>query len=251
MLLVLRAVLILAGLVLSACGEQPPLTSEPLPTEDDSFVAQPPVPGLPFDDPRLAPVFAQLRANPEWLHEQLAEEPDVLALVPGTTEVCLALEGSTGEAFVTIDPSAVWRVLAVGIQRGDGTREYTFGPDDRSDVCTFIVIGRTEAWAADVGAVEVSGNVDGNGARAIAQAIHARPERFGIDRRGVPAVLVGDALTPAPPGWTCLEAVVFVGGPRSDVVIGIRPAENGRWDIESRVVRRALHTPEPPQDGSC
>jgi hypothetical protein len=216
-----------------------------------------PVMGLPFNDPRLGSVFAELRAHPEWLDEPLAPKPTVLALVPGTSDVCLALDGSASfsKVFVTIDPSAPWSVAAVGIQRADG-REVTFAAREElegdADECTFAVFGRRDPWPAGPDAIEVSGNADASLGRAIAQAVHARPERFGIDRRGIPSVLVGDSIEPAPEGWECLKAVVFVGGPRSQVVIGARRTGDGSWHVlETRIVERALLPPEPRREGPC
>ncbi len=197
---------LLLVVLLAGCTQVVPPTIEPTvpPTIEPSATLPPldawrnrPIAGLPFNDPRLASVFAELRQHPEWLDGPLAVDPTVLALVPVTSHVCLALEGPAAEA------------------------------------------------------IDVSGNANPSLARAIAEAIYARPERFGIDRWGIPSVLVHDPIEPAPPGWTCLQAVVFDGGPRSHVVIGTRPTGDGRSQLQTRIVERALLPPEPRREGHC
>ena len=253
-----RSVFLLAVLLAACTQLSPPSIEpsaaprvEPSATASARLVAQPQVAGLPFGDPRLNSVWDELRRHPEWLDEPLAAHPTVLALVPGTSAVCLAIEGSAGDVFVTIDPADPWSVSAVGLDRGEMGRRYTVDSDDMTDECTFVVFGRRDPWPADHGDIEVSGNADPLLSRAVAEAVHARPERFGIDRQGIPAVVVGDRIEPAPDGWTCLQAIVFVGGPRSRVIIGIRRSESAVWHVEARIVERALLAPEPRLDGRC
>ena len=238
-------------LILAACTATPAATVEPSFAPPPPLGEQEPVAGLAPDDPRLAPVLEELRENAEWLDEPLPAEPEVLALIPGAREVCLALPGPRGDVFVTIEPAATWRVASVGIDRGDEGREFTYDPEQMGDdICTFVVLGRADAWPDDPEAIEVQGSVAGDEARAIAQALHAAPERFGVDRHGIPAVNVGDPVEPAPDGWRCSWGYVYVGGPRSTVVIGTRPAADG-WEVETRIVERALLAPEPRRDGHC
>lgn len=247
-----RGPLLLVALLLAACSpvlapSPPPASAPPARLE-----IQPPLAGLPYDDPRLEPVIAALRAHPEWLDEPLAADPTVLSLVPAASEVCLALRGEGGDVHVTIHPSQPWSVVAVGIDRGDAGRELTYDPEElASDVCTFVAFGRRDAWPADAGAIEVTGSVDAELGRAVAEAVHAQPERFGIDRRGIPAVLVQELIEPAPDGWTCSDAGVFVGGPRARIVLGTRPTGDGRWEIQTRIVERALLDPEPRRTAHC
>jgi hypothetical protein len=242
--------LVVSG-VLTACAAIPAPTVEPSVASPPPLEVQEPADGLAADDPRLEPILEELRANPEWLDEPLPEEPEILALIPGTSEVCLALRGPRGDVFVTIDPEEPWRVALVGIDRGAAGREFTHDPNGTGDdICTFVVSGRADPWPDDPDAIVVQGNVAGDAARAIAQAVHAAPDRFGIDRHGIPAVNVGDTLQPAPDGWRCAWGYVYVGGPRSTVVIGTRPAADG-WEVETRIVERALIEPEARRDGHC
>jgi hypothetical protein len=237
--------------MLTGCAAVPAPSVEPSFASPAPLEVQEPVDGLAFDDPRLAPVLAELRAHPEWLDEPLPDEPEILALVPGTREICLALRGPRGDVFVTIDPATPWGVTSVGIDRGDEGREFTHDPNGiGDDICTYVVSGRAEPWPDEPDAIEVQGNVAADEARSIARAVHALPDRFGIDRHGVPAVNVGDAVEPAPDGWRCVLGYVYVGGPRSTVVIGTRAAADG-WDVETRIVEHALMDPESRRDGHC
>ena len=244
----------LVALLLSAagCGTVTAPSADPTAAAHaEPLAVQEPIAGLPYDDPRLDPVITELRANPKWLDTPLDAEPIVLALIPSTSELCLAIRGPDGDIHVAIEPSTPWSVAAVALDRGDAGRDFTFDPEGlASDVCTFVAIGRSEPWPGNAAAVEVSGNVDAGVAAAVAAAVHLRPDRFGIDATGVPAVLVGDRVEPSPEGWTCLNAVIFVGGPRSEVVLGTRPTGAG-WEVRSRVVERALLVPEPRRPGDC
>jgi hypothetical protein len=95
----------------------------------------------------------------------------------------------------------------------------------------FVSILPESPW--DVRSVAIDRGEEG---RAIARAAFLEPEVLGLDRHGVPAIVVGDPSRPAPEGWSCRHAVVFVGGPRSKVVIGTRPSPIGGWDVTARIV---------------
>lgn len=211
---------------------------------------QPPVDGLPYDDPRLDAVLAELHAHPDWLEAPLDASPDVIALIPGLDELCLALAGRSQTAYLSIAPGHPWSVRSVAVEAGGG-RRFTYDPEGRaSDACRFVVHGRAERWPEDPGAIEVTGNVEAGEAAAIAAAVHERPDRFGIDAHGVPAVVVGDRIEPAPPGWRCAEAIVYVGGPRSKVVVGTRPAAGG-WQVETRLLPGPISPGEPRPGAGC
>lgn len=236
----------------TACGAPPPPAASPSPTTPAMLEPQPPVEGLPYDDPRLGPVFAELRAHPEWLDEPIGA-PTVIALVPSIERLCLVVRGAQADdVFVSILPGTPWTVQSVAIGRGDAGREImhdTTGQAD--DICAFVVMGRQDPWPESDEPIEVTGNVTPDQAVAIARAVFVEPESFGIDRRGLPSILVGDASVPAPAGWDCRKAVVFVGGPRSGVVIGARPAAEGGSDVSVRLVEAALRSEAPRSVDGC
>lgn len=246
-------------LLLAACAAD--RTSMPSPSREPSTPARPvagplepvpPVEGLPFDDPRLAPVIAELVAHPEWLDEPL-EEAVVLALVPGVDHLCLALRGTEdGDIFVSVADGRPWSVAAVGLDRGDEGRQFTYDPDGMADdACTFVIFGRRDPWPASAAGVKVTGAVAGDEAVAIAQAAYARPADFGIDLHGVPEVVVHDLAQPTPEGWRCWQAVVFVGGPRADLVVGTRQPPGGGWEVTPRLTAQALRDAVPRQPDAC
>jgi hypothetical protein len=234
----MRRVLILSAisLVLSSCASAPtPAPSSPAPPT--ALERLPPVEGLSFTDTRLRPVLAELKAHPEWLDQPIGN-PEVLALVPSIDRLCLALRGTeTGDIFVSILPESPWEVQSVAIDRGDQGREITYDTTDLADdICPFVIFGRRDEFPLSEDAIEVTGSVGDDEARAIARAAFIDPEVIGLDRHGVPAIVVGDRSLPEPEGWTCRHAVVYVGGPRSEVVIGTRPSPIGGWDVTARIV---------------
>ena len=70
----MRPVLPIFGLLLATAACSAGSTSSPSPPPDApaAIEIQPSLERLPHDDPRLGPVFAELRAHPEWLDEPIA-----------------------------------------------------------------------------------------------------------------------------------------------------------------------------------
>ena len=162
--------------------------------------------------------------------------------------LCLALRGTeAGDIFVSILPESPWQVQSVAIDRGDQGREVKYDTTGLADdICPFVIFGRRDEFPLSEDAIEVTGSVGGDEARAIARAAFLDPEVLGLDRHGVPAIVVGDRSLPAPEGWSCRHAVVYVGGPRSEVVIGTRPSPIGGWDVTARIVSDV-----PPLEDRC
>jgi hypothetical protein len=233
----MRRVLLLGAItiLLGACGSGPAPSPSAAPTV--ALERLPAVEGLSYTDTRLRPILSELKAHPEWLDQPIVD-PEVLALVPSIDRICLALRGTeTGDIFVSILPEDPWEVQAVAIDRGDEGREITYDSSGLAeDICPFVIFGRRDEFPASEDAIEVTGSVGGDEARAIARAAFLEPEVLGLDRHGVPAIVVGDRSLPAPEGWSCRHAVVYVGGPRSKVVIGTRPSAIGGWDVTARIV---------------
>src|SRR5687767_8847070 len=234
----MRRVIILSAvsLLLSACASAP----TPAPSSaaaPSALESLPAVAGLPYTDMRLRPILAELKVHPEWLDEPIGN-PEILALVPSIDRLCLALRGTeAGDIFVSILPEAPWEVQSVAIARGDQGREITYDTTGLADdICPFVIFGRRDDFPLSEDAIEVTGSVAGDEARAIARAAFLDPEVLGLDRHGVPAIVVGDRSLPEPEGWSCRQAVVYVGGPRSEVVIGTRPSPIGGWDVTTRIV---------------
>jgi hypothetical protein len=247
----MRRVLILPAisLLLSACASAP--TPAPSSAAAPSALERlPAVEGLRYTDMRLRPILADLKAHPEWLDEPIGN-PEVLALVPSIDRMCLALRGTdAGDIFVSILPDAPWEVQSVAIDRGDQGREITYDSTGMADdICPFVVFGRRDEFPLSEDAIEVTGSVGGDEARAIARAAFLEPEVLGLDRHGVPAIVVGDRSLPEPEGWRCRHAVVYVGGPRSEVVIGTRPSPIGGWDVTARLVSGDPPPIKPPITG--
>jgi hypothetical protein len=233
----MRRVLLLGAItiLLGACDSSP----APSPSAEPTVALErlPPVEGLSYTDTRLRPILGELRAHPDWLDQPIGN-PEVLALVPSIDRLCLALRGTeAGDIFVSILPDDPWEVESVAIDRGDDGREITHDSSGLADdVCPFVIFGRRDEFPESEDEIAVTGSVGGDEARAIARAAFLEPEVLGLDRHGVPAIVVGDRSLPAPEGWSCRHAVVFVGGPRSKVVIGTRPSPIGGWDVTARIV---------------
>ena len=239
-----RLIIGIIGL-LSGCGSPqatPSGTPRASAAPDGQLERLPAFPGYSWTDTRLRPIYVELRAHPEWLDEPFGN-PVVMGLVPSLDRLCLALRGSAaGDLVVTIDPHGPWKVQSVAIDRGDEGREITYDATGLADdVCAFVILGRRDPWPASEDAIEVTGNVAPDEARAIARAAFVDPEVLGLDRHGIPAISVGDRLGEGDQGWDCRSAVVYVGGPRSEVVIGTRPDGVGGWQVTARLV-----SPAPP-----
>ena len=202
----MRRVLLLGAItiLLGACGSSP----APSPSAAAPRVALerlPAVEGLSYTDTRLRPILAELKAHPDWLDQPIGN-PDVLALVPSIDHLCLALRGTeAGDIFVSILPDDPWEVQSVAIDRGDDGREITYDSSGLADdVCAFVIFGRRDEFPESEDEIAVTGSVGGDEARAIARAAFIDPEVLGLDRHGVPAIVVEDPSLPAPEGWSRL-----------------------------------------------
>ncbi|HET8778199.1 MAG TPA: hypothetical protein VFN76_11115 [Candidatus Limnocylindria bacterium] len=245
-------VLLLVG-VLSGCATAQPIPSSAPPTPASPagpLEPLPPFPGYSATDTRLRPIYAELRAHPEWLDEPFGNAV-VLGLVPSLDRMCLALRGTeAGDLFVTIDPGGSWAIETVAIDRGDEGREITYDTTGLADdVCPFVILGRRDPWPTSEAAIQVTGNVAPDEARAIARAAFVEPEALGLDRHGIPAISVGDPVAGGVEGWNCRAAIVYVGGPRSEVVIGTRPDGAGGFHVAARLVTPA--TPLVGAESAC
>lgn len=249
----MRALLVIV--LIGACAGC--ATAQPTPSMPSSSAAPagrlertPVFPGYSWADTRLRPIYAELRAHPEWLDEPFGA-PQVLGLVPSTDRLCLALRGTAeGDLFVAIDPEEPWTILSVAIDRGDAGREIMYDTTGLADdICAFVILGRSDPWPGSESSIEVTGNVAPDEARAIARAAFADPEALGLDRHGIPAIVVGDPVAGGDQGWDCRASVVYVGGPRSEVVIGTRPDGHDGWLVTVRPAQPAPFA--PPVDSAC
>ena len=226
---------------LSGCATAQPIASSAPPASASPagpLEPLPPFPGYSATDTRLRAIYAELRAHPEWLDEPFGN-PVVLALVPSLDRVCLAPRGSdAGDLFVTIDPNGgPWAIQTVAIDRGEEGREVAYDTTGLADdVCPFVILGRRDPWPASEAAIQVTGNVAPDEALSIARAAFVDPEVLGLDRHGIPAISMGDPVAGGDEGWNCRAAMVYVGGPRSEVVIGTRPDGAGGWQVTARLV---------------
>lgn len=239
-----RLLPLLIGLLSGCAMAQPTPSVTPSPSAAPAAQLErlPPFPGYSSTDTRLRPIYAELRAHPEWLDEPFGN-PVVIGLVPSLDRLCLALRGTpAGDLFVAIDPGGPWTIQSVAINRGDDGREITYDTTGLADdVCAFVMLGRRDPWPASEDAIEVTGNVAPDEAPAIARAAFVDPEVLGLDRHGIPAISLGNPVGHGENGWNCRSAMVYVGGPRSEVVIGTRPDGSGGWQVTARLV-----SPAPP-----
>lgn len=206
---------------------------------------------VPVPDARLGPVIEELAVHPAWTDGQLPIE--VTSVLPTMRHLCVAVRGDTGgDLHVTLDVETTpWTVQAVAVfDDAEGPR-VTYEADEVAaigDLCSFVLLGSPNHFPGDPGDIEVNGAVVAEQAEAIRRAMHSAPARFGIGRDGAPAINLQPAAL-SPDRTECFEGVVYVGGPRAKVLLGLREEATG-WEVQSvRVVEQALHptTSAPPE----
>lgn len=209
-------------------------------------------PSTSLPDARLGPVIQELDGHPEWTEG--GSEFEVMSALPSLRELCVAVTpGDGSELHVMVDVDAnPWKVQAVAIfDEVDGphiTHE-SEGVAGNGHLCTFVLLGTPDPFPSDPADIEVNGGVAAEQAAAIRQALHTTPGRFGIDREGAPAINL-HPVTGSDDETDCFYGVVYVGGPRAKVLIGLRQ-ESAGWGVTSiQIVEQALHAAEArPPDG--
>jgi hypothetical protein len=244
--------LLLAALVLAGgCSPEAAATTDPS-TPDPSAPA--PDMTIAVEDPRLGPVLSQIVANPDWA-DGAVTDLSVAQSLPSLDELCVEVaRPGRPSLYVAVDvDEPPWRVGAMSMLDANEDLRISFEADDRESdggLCWSVLLGTDLPFPADASGVELNGGLlDPAHGPAIQAALHAAPERFGIERTGMPAINVEPM--PAGEDRACYEGVVYLGGPRAQVVVGLRE-EAGAWQVASvRVIRQALRPPEPQVPGAC
>lgn len=207
------------------------------------------------DDPRLRPVLEQLAANPTWVEDDASEFSTVRAL-PSLRELCVEVERSGDDPLhVLVDVSgAPWEVAAVAVFDPEIGPRVTYEREDlagNGELCTSVLLGSAEPFHSNPAEIEVSGGIgDAAQISAIQTALQEVPGRFGIEATGKPAITVRP-VEGEPSDLTCYEGVVYLGGPRAKVMVGLAE-ESGTWQVVSiRLVEQALRNPEPRSRDGC
>jgi hypothetical protein len=238
-------IVVLCTALLAAACSQPDASAPIEPAASGSTV--------PVPDARLGPVVEALEAHPDWTGG--ASQFEVASALPSLRALCVAVTSGDGDDLhVMVDVEAnPWEVQAVAIfDDVDGPRvtHEAEAIEGNGDLCSFVLLGTPDPFPPDPTAIEVSGAVDGAQVEAIRQAVHATPERFGVNRDGAPSINLQPAAG-APDGIECFEGIVYVGGPRAKVLIGLTQGSAG-WAVHSvRVVEQALRPAVGPPPGGC
>jgi hypothetical protein len=243
----------LLAIAVLGCGLHMPSGTMPLPSQVDPSGVD-----IVAEDPRLKPPLLSIAAHPEW-SDGLTSALRAAKVVSSLRELCVEVTQPAGPTlYVTVDVRDMpWRVLAVVILEPgvDEEPQILFERDDffEADLCRMVLAGTASPFPSDGDTIRVTGGIS-NPAQiaAIQEALHRTPADFGIDATAEPEI----SLRPIPEGarsvdQACYEGVVYQGGPRSKVVLGLRKV-GGLWRFESvRVVEMALRTPEQAEPGEC
>jgi hypothetical protein len=210
------------------------------------------------DDPRLVPPMLSIGAHPEW-SGGAASELRVTRVAASLRELCVQVAQPAGPVlYVAVDTDPTpWQVLAVVIFEAGVDEEpritYEGGGYFEADLCRAVLIGTPVPFPPDPLSIKVTGGIsDPAQIAAVQEALHRMPGSFGIEPDGAPEI----SLRPIqdddrPVDQVCYEGIVYQGGPRSKVILGLRGASDA-WQFQSvRIVEMALRTPGLPEPGEC
>jgi len=228
-------------------------SGHPTPTPGYSS-AMPSASGITVVDARLMPPILEIAAHPEWALGDVSSLNASRAL-PSPRDLCVeVVRPNNLPLYVTIGVQATpWIVEAIVVYDAAHGPEpqttYDSGRvDNQPDLCRHVLLGSGVPFPNEPTSVEISGGISRpEHVRAIAEAIVAAPERFGIDRSSQPSLNLIPAFS-ADDRRACYEGVVYQGGPRAAVLISLVLDESA-WRLQGvRIVQQALRE---GGDGSC